>query len=352
MTQKAVSANPPFTSFKSVVIRAGLSAFTGFLVMALEMSWLRLLEWQLGSTMTAAALALASFFLFAGWGSWWQGGKATPENAARRWSAAILLAGGVSWLAFQVASGDPGEQLAGIGPLAVPFFFVLAGLGSFFLGISFPALAAQVVHSSRERTGFGGVVYAGELLGGLFGVLGGGLLLPLLIGHNMTMHGLCTAAVLVGLAGFRVAHKGAASPPTAAEALIESNDGKKKKNALHAARVRSERGAKSWDADWQAPLWLIPLSGFLVCGWQIVAVAAVQFQAGFSLWMTTGVLPAPSVDWPSGRPWPQLGPAGGKSLLSFWCCGLPGSASHFFHGSYRPPFIACHGSRLPGCLRG
>lgn len=257
--------------------------------MALEMSWLRLLEWQLGSTMTAAALAVASFFLFAGWGSWWQGGKATPENAARRWSAAILLAGGVSWLAFPIASGIPGERLAGAGSLGVPVFFVLAGLGSFFLGISFPALAVQVVHSSRERTGCGGVVYAGELLGGLFGVLGGGLVLPLLIGHYMTMHGLCAAAVLVGLAGYGVARKGAASPLTTAEALNVSSDGKKKLTISHTARVRSERGADKWNTDWQAPLWLIPLSGFLVCGWQIVALAAVQFQAGFSLWMTTGV---------------------------------------------------------------
>lgn len=271
--------------------------------MALEMSWLRLLEWQLGSTIAAAALAMASFFLFAGWGSWWQGQRAQPENALRRWSTAMALAGGVSAGAFAVAQGKWGDVLAGMGAWGGIVFFGLAGLGSFFLGMSFPALACLVVGEASERTGHGGFIYAGELMGGLMGVFLGGLFLPLWLGYGGAVFLICALAVSVsgGVRAFLL-RKGKIDSASAApgEKILQPATKKKKRGSRQSGIQERAAGDKGL-------LWLLPLSGFLTCGWQIAMVAVLQFYAGFSLWIMTGVF--------AGA---LLGLAGGAALAAWW----------------------------------
>lgn len=278
---------------------AAFSFVAGFLVMGLEMSWLRLLEWQLGSTVQAAAMAVASFFFFAALGSLWRGTHIHTTKPHRQWGIAILLAALVSWAAFQTAAGPVGSALSSLGPLARCLFFPLAGAGSFFLGTSFPALAAWVVHSVGQRTGRGGFIYAAELAGGLSGVLLGGVFLPLAVGHAQSITILCTVAVAAGsaalLKGFTA--KMAANP------IIPNHRPQSPSPAKHTESTSpNSPGAPHQQNTPPSPphpqparliptpnLWLPMLSGFLTTAWQIAAVEAALFEGGFSLWMTTGV---------------------------------------------------------------
>lgn len=248
-------------------------AMAGFLTMAYEVSWQRMLSLALGATLRSSALVLSCYMLGMGLGSWLIGKLADREAIPSKL---------IAWLHWAMAvSGLWGMGLLSLIPLvyrsiqnglavelAVHLLAVAALLpGATACGGMLPATAsAQIADRRGLGTGIG-LLYSLEALGSMIGVAAAGFLLIRYLGQTGTL-GLCLA---LNLAVGTILWK--RQPGRRAEVEIG-----KKKEKLH----RSAR--------WDAKLLAIALAlGFVGMSLQVVWNRAVRIYLPNSSYTFTTV---------------------------------------------------------------
>lgn len=162
-----------------------LYALSGFSALALETLWMREIALRAGTTVGAAAVVLAVFFLAAGLGCLWGGSLVRRGDRpliyyGRCEVAAGALAIALFGLGRWLWENHPGFSAGWGGALATAA--LLAGPSSFLAGVAFPSLAETFVPGPDRRTAIGAPFYGVNLLGAALGVCAGGVLLPWWIG--------------------------------------------------------------------------------------------------------------------------------------------------------------------------
>jgi spermidine synthase len=180
-----------------------LYTISGFVVVALETVWIRTLSLIIGNTVSAATAAICVFFVFAAIGNLLGGkiAKQTKQTALWYGSAEILFAV-TALLLYPCSSFLPlANSITGFSALLnyISSAIILVAIPSLFAGISLPLLLQTFVWRSDARTGTGGLLYAGNLLGAATGVIAGGILLPMAYGYRSTIIIISILGILEGL---------------------------------------------------------------------------------------------------------------------------------------------------------
>jgi spermidine synthase len=179
-------------------------ALAGFLAMAYEVSWQRMLSLALGATLRSSALVLSCYMLGMGLGSWLIGKMADRETSPSR------LLGRLHWA--MALSGLWGAGLLSLIPLiyrsiqgalasefAVHLVAVAALLpGAVASGGMLPATASAHI-ADRRGLGAGiGLLYSLEALGSMAGVAGTGFLFIRHLGQTGTLAACLALNLAVG----------------------------------------------------------------------------------------------------------------------------------------------------------
>jgi len=173
----------------------------------METLWIRLGGLTIGNTVVSATLVVAVYFVCAAIGNRLggyalrRGAKAYLVYAAAELTTAITAVCGYALrdvLAGAIRSMGNGNSFTDA--LAPHFLYVtaLVGLASICSGAAFAAVTELAIRRQDERTGTGGLLYAGNLVGAACGILIGGIALPIAIGNAGAFY--FAAAVQVAIA--------------------------------------------------------------------------------------------------------------------------------------------------------
>lgn len=186
----------------------------GFLAMAYEVSWQRMMSLALGATLRSSALVLSTYMLGMGAGSWLLGRRAdrtgSPAKllAVAHWAMALSGIWGIGLMRliphiYRLAESGPAvDILAHLAAVAA----LLPGAAA--AGGMLPATASAYI-SDRRKLGTGiGALYAVEALGSLAGAAAAGFLM---IRHLGQYGSLATAVALNLVVGAALAFAGGGS---------------------------------------------------------------------------------------------------------------------------------------------
>lgn len=168
-------------------------ALAGFLAMAYEVSWQRMLSLALGATLRSSALVLSCYMLGMGLGSWLIGRLADKEQAPTKllgrlhWAMALSGLWGAGLLSL-IPVIYRSTQSALATELAVHLVAVAALLpGAAASGGMLPATASAQI-ADRRGLGAGiGLMYSLEAMGSMAGVAAAGFLLIRYLGQTGTL---------------------------------------------------------------------------------------------------------------------------------------------------------------------
>lgn len=177
-------------------------ALAGFVAMAYEVSWQRMLSLSLGATLRSSALVLSCYMLGMGLGSWFIGKLADREDAPTKllgclhWAMALAGLWGAGLLSL-IPLIYRSTQGALASELAVHLVAVAAFLpGAVASGGMLPATAsAQIADRRGLGTGIG-LLYSLEALGSTIGVAAAGFLLI----RHLGQAGILAACLALNLA--------------------------------------------------------------------------------------------------------------------------------------------------------
>lgn len=197
---------------------------SGFAFLSIETLWIREAGLHIGNTVVSATLVVAIYFVCAAIGN--LAGAASLRRGASAvalYAIAELATGLAAGAAYALRHVIGALVLVQTAPLAhVVYIALLIALPSIFSGAAFAALTDAGIRAIGERTGTGGVLYAGNLVGGALGVLIGGIAIPMAAGNPGAFYTAACLEILIGL-GVLLLRPLLASDP-AAESSVPAPD--------------------------------------------------------------------------------------------------------------------------------
>lgn len=187
-----------------------LWACSGFCTLTMEVVWMRELSRWAGSTVLAATVVTSVFFVCAAAGNLFGAWLTRRRGSPLRVYACFEMCTAVSALGGLLATERMAEGMSRVvegTAFPVGMALLLAGLPSFFSGVSFPCLAEVFVESPRERSTSGAPFYGMNLLGATVGVVAGGVWLPWWMGIQGTLLVGVAVQMVAGVLAWVVAGK-------------------------------------------------------------------------------------------------------------------------------------------------
>ncbi len=202
----------------------GLVFVSGATALVYEVLWLRELAFLFGSTTQAAATTLAAFFAGLAAGGWFWGRRIrsrSPEATLRlyAWLEVGVAVAAVGYFLIRSAHRDIAPTIASVageGGAAA----VVAKLGvalmllfpaAFFMGGTFPVMAARLVRAREQLGTTGSLLYATNTIGAALGAFVAGFFLPPWLGFQGSYLLAIAMNVAIAIAAFGLARSESAT---------------------------------------------------------------------------------------------------------------------------------------------
>ena len=187
------SQTPPGRNAKHRLLVLGATFVSGFVALALEVLWTRLVAEGVGPTIYIFALILTIYLLGIGVGS----GVYRRLGRPGRDTLTVLGACLAGEAVFAVATVVVGSHVVGVYSPAVPLLLVMPA--TILMGYAFPLSARLLVRGASDVGSSVGLLYACNTAGSILGSFAAAFILAALLGTNRSI--LVLSACLVFLAG-------------------------------------------------------------------------------------------------------------------------------------------------------
>ncbi|HEY3332706.1 MAG TPA: hypothetical protein VGK19_21925 [Capsulimonadaceae bacterium] len=174
---------------------------SGICALAYETIWIRIAALRIGGTVVSATLVIAAFFLCAALGNLIGGVLSRKGHAVRAFGLVELLCAltaAVLYIAEPSIASVVAARIGGELSAHVAYVLLLAGMPALLAGASFPLAAQAAVATLGTRTSRGGVLYGANLVGAALGIVGGGVLLPMVAGNRAALLVAAATEIIVG----------------------------------------------------------------------------------------------------------------------------------------------------------